>query len=100
MKYANGNTVTGTWKDDMLNGNVTYTWKNGDVYKGDYLKGQRSGQGVMTWANKNRYEGKFQYDFANGQGKFFKNDVLFLKEIFQAEQQALMAKTGFWMMEH
>jgi tetratricopeptide (TPR) repeat protein len=97
MKYANGNTVTGTWKDDMLNGNVTYTWKNGDVYKGDYLRGQRSGQGVMTWANKNRYEGKFQYDFANGQGKFFKNDVLFFEGDFSGGTTSTYGKN--WILD-
>jgi hypothetical protein len=31
---------------------------------------------------------------------FSKMMFCFLKEIFQAELQAIMAKTGFWMMEH
>lgn len=51
MKYSNGETYDGEWKEGIFDGQGTYTWLNGSSYSGGYRRGEEDGKGTFTDGN-------------------------------------------------
>ena len=41
---------TGSFVNDVREGQGTYTWANGDSYTGSFSKNKLNGEGTYTWA--------------------------------------------------
>lgn len=59
MRFADGGSYRGEWKDGVPSGNGMSVSPNGDRYSGDFLKGVPHGRGSHSWANGEQYEGQF-----------------------------------------
>jgi hypothetical protein len=59
IRYADGGTYKGEWKDGLPSGKGTSVSPIGDIYTGDFLGGVPHGTGVHQWANGEKYEGKY-----------------------------------------
>lgn len=70
LKYANGTTFDGYYKNGQATGQGTMIWANGDTYVGAWVNGQRSGQGTYTWASGGSYTGNFTNGKFHGQGTY------------------------------
>ncbi|HMU10894.1 MAG TPA: hypothetical protein PKC54_12860 [Ferruginibacter sp.] len=46
VRFADGSSYTGEWKDSLRHGNGTYLWANGNKYTGQWKNGLREGQGI------------------------------------------------------
>uniref|UniRef100_A0A6B2LEX9 MORN repeat-containing protein 5 n=1 Tax=Arcella intermedia TaxID=1963864 RepID=A0A6B2LEX9_9EUKA len=68
MKYTDGSTYDGLWKDDKFHGKGTHTTSVG-TYVGDFVKGQREGEGTFTFGNI-FYDGSWKEGKFNGFGLF------------------------------
>jgi hypothetical protein len=75
VNLSNGDTYTGTMKDNKRHGVGKYEFVGGAVYEGDFVDGKRTGRGTYTSADGDVYEGdwldgdrtgKGTYTFANG----------------------------------
>ena len=66
--YADGNKYVGEWKDDKFNGQGTYTYANGDKYVGEFRDDNLNGQGTYTYANGDKYIGEFRNGDSHGRG--------------------------------
>ena len=56
---------------DCINGEGTMKFANGDSYTGTFKDEKKIGYGIYTFSNGERYEGEFQADFPNGKGTAF-----------------------------
>lgn len=45
MEFNNGNTYTGDWKDDAIDGKGVFEYSNGDKYEGELENGIMNGKG-------------------------------------------------------
>ena len=70
QEYANGDTYSGSVRNEKKHGEGTYTWANGDVYEGTWVDGARTGEGTFTWANGDVYEGTWVDGARTGEGTF------------------------------
>tara|TARA_B110000196_G_C20880417_1_gene536404 strand:- start:5 stop:388 length:384 start_codon:yes stop_codon:yes gene_type:complete len=57
--WANGNKYVGEWKDDMFNGQGTYTTKSWE-YVGEWKDGRCHGQGTKTWSDGAVFKGLWE----------------------------------------
>ena len=39
----------GAWKNNKMEGEGVFTWKDGRTYKGSYKNDKKNGYGVFTW---------------------------------------------------
>ena len=60
ITYSNGDVYEGTFKNDMRNGQGTYTFANGERYVGSFRDNQLSGEGTYTWPSGKTYTGRFE----------------------------------------
>ena len=51
--WHTGESYTGTWENDIMNGSGKMKWPGLGEYEGDFVKGKREGHGTFTWT----YEG-------------------------------------------
>ena len=65
-----GHKYVGEFKDDLFNGQGTYTYPSGREYNGQFSGGNFSGIGTMSWPDGTKYVGEFKDDKFNGQGTF------------------------------
>ena len=94
MTFPNGDIYEGEWKENVINGEGSYTYKKtGDIYSGSWVNGKKSGEGIYefskdssmmkgTWEDGNiksgswilknagSYEGEFKLGRPYGAGKF------------------------------
>jgi hypothetical protein len=56
---------------DCINGEGTMKFANGDSYTGTFKDEKKIGYGIYIFSNGERYEGEFQADFPNGKGTAF-----------------------------
>ena len=54
---------SGSWEDDLKQGQGVQTYANGDKYSGSWDNGKRNGEGVLTSANGDVYSGNWKDDF-------------------------------------
>jgi hypothetical protein len=64
----------GETKDDIPNGQGTFTYTNGKKYVGEYKDGNFHGQGTITYTDGTKYVGEWKDDIPNGQGTFTYTD--------------------------
>ena len=70
-----GRQYVGEWKDNLYNGQGTFTWENSDKYVGEYKDGKFNGQGTYTfgpnseWAGE-KYVGQWWNNKKNGRGTY------------------------------
>lgn len=58
MTWVDGDTYEGSFKDNFIQGEGTYTsTKDGFVYKGSWRRGTKDGRGTLTQKNGNKYSG-------------------------------------------
>lgn len=70
MVSFDGNTYTGSWKDDKRDGQGSYQRKNGEwQYTGSWEQGKRQGPGHIKYSNGDVYSGDFKLDMFHGEGK-------------------------------
>lgn len=68
LKYANGNTLQGQFRDGLPNGHSVLTYTNGDVFTGNFKNGFRSGKGRMEQTDGVIFEGEYVNDKREGKG--------------------------------
>jgi hypothetical protein len=68
--FTDGGNYVGEWKNDMANGQGTFTYANGDKYVGEWKDGKKHGQGTYIMADGGNYVGEWKNDMANGQGTY------------------------------
>ncbi len=75
VRYDNGDTYEGKFKDGKFDGKAVFTFSHGDKYEGEFKDGKRNGRGVFTYINGDVYAGEFKdgklsgkavFTFANG----------------------------------
>ena len=62
-----GGHARGTWKDGVMDGQVTYVWDGGERYEGQWVHGYPEGPGVFTDKGKT-YEGQWKKGCFQGSG--------------------------------
>ena len=70
LKWPNGDSYTGQWKDDKYHGEGTYSTVNGFTCKGLWEKGKMNGNGEEKFADGNSYVGEFKNDRRDGHGTY------------------------------
>jgi hypothetical protein len=60
----------GQYKDDLFNGQGTYTWADGRKYVGQFSNDKRNGQATIIFPNGDKYVGQYKDDLFNGQGTY------------------------------
>ena len=69
FQFQNGETYEGSYKDNKTEGIGKGIYENGDTYEGSYREGKREGFGKYIFKNGNIYEGMEGNNNANGKGK-------------------------------
>jgi hypothetical protein len=73
LRWADGTKYVGEFRDDLMNGQGTYTSAEFN-YVGGFSNSKFSGQGTYSWANGTKYVGEFRDNLMNGQGTMFAPD--------------------------
>lgn len=71
LKFFNGDTCFGEWKNDLLHGYAVYIFANSCRYEGEFQEGARNGFGILKSPNGDRYEGQWKDNEKHGEGKQF-----------------------------
>jgi hypothetical protein len=66
----NGETCTGQWKDDKLNGYGVRTWPDGEAHYGQCKDGKPEGYGLRKWPDGDEYDGQYENDKISGEGVY------------------------------
>jgi len=74
LTFSDGQTYTGSWKNDLNHGKGIYTWPSGDTYDGDWKNGNEHGKGIYTWHNGNKYIGEYKNGLRHGKGTYTYSD--------------------------
>jgi len=72
-------TYSGTWVNDLFDGQGELKWKNGDKFNGQFKKGIISGRGTFVWSDGRKYIGQMFNRKAHGSGTmtYAPNDAKF-----------------------
>lgn len=68
MRYENGDSLKGQWREFLFTGNGKLTLQNGSIYEGDWLNGKLHGTGKLTQPDGNILSGSFKNDQFTGTG--------------------------------
>jgi hypothetical protein len=71
MKYSNGQTYSGEWKNNEKSGHGALTWPSGHVYEGEFLNDEVTGKGKMKYPEGSYYIGFFVNGSREGQGVMY-----------------------------
>ena len=66
IKVYNNGRYEGQLKQDKMEGQGKYYFKNGDIYEGEFKNNKREGKGIYYMKNGNKYEGDFKNDKKEG----------------------------------
>ena len=69
--YQNGDMFSGNWKEGIIDGYGTFSWKNVGNYKGRWMNGKRNGYGTMVYNSGSRYEGEWKDGDFHGDGTYY-----------------------------
>ncbi|MBN2039085.1 MAG: hypothetical protein JW864_03525, partial [Spirochaetes bacterium] len=93
-----GDTYTGRWSEDEINGEGKYTYSDGSTYEGEFKDGKKHGKGTMTWASGKRkgekYSGEWYNDNMHGIGEYVYTDGSVYKGRFNKGK-----RNGYGVME-
>jgi hypothetical protein len=70
VDYADGKRYVGEFEDNRVHGHGTLLMPNGDRYEGQFVQGRRQGTGVYSFASGGQYRGQFTDDHITGFGHF------------------------------
>ena len=70
LKYSNGATYRGQYKDGLRHGKGVQIKADGSCYDGFWVKDKRSGQGRQLYKGGDVYTGEWKDDKSEGNGKF------------------------------
>lgn len=65
-----GESYTGNWVRDIIEGQGKYTFGNGAVYEGKFKGGKYQGTGTFTWPDGSSYSGDWESNVMEGTGTF------------------------------
>jgi hypothetical protein len=68
LRWANGDTFTGTLRNGKRHGKGLFIWRNGQRYQGDWVDDVASGQAVVDFTNGNHFEGTVDNTTPQGMG--------------------------------
>ena len=68
-KDSEGNIYSGSYKNDIKDGQGTLKCVDGSEYYGVFVNGKRNGKGILTFANGTKYQGEFLDGVYHGMGK-------------------------------
>ena len=71
LKYKNGNSFTGFFKDGAKHGYGSLISVNGYEYHGNWINGKQTGEGQVHYKNGDIYTGSFLDGLRNGFGELF-----------------------------
>ena len=80
-----GNTYTGDWNNDNMEGKGKFTYASKAEYEGDWLSNKYHGTGKYTWPDGSSYEGSWEENAIHGEGIYTDSKV---RSRFLLEQQA------------
>lgn len=60
----------GSWRDDKMHGEGSYTFASGCLYTGSFVDGAFEGQGTYTWPDGSRYTGQWAGSKMHGEGSY------------------------------
>lgn len=86
MRYANGDSFKGAFKNDVPEGTGTYTFATGTTYTGDVAKGTFEGKGVQVKPNGETYEGEFLGGLPHGMGIYKYNGSVERAEYYEGKR--------------
>lgn len=69
--YQSGDMFSGRWKEGIIDGYGTFSWKKVGNYKGSWMSGKRNGYGTMVYNSGSRYEGEWKDDNYHGEGTYY-----------------------------
>ena len=78
-RQGGGESLLGTWVDNLLHGHGVRSMASGEVYAGEWCAGQPHGYGTLRAANLDEYEGEWRAGERFGEGtqrRSASNDVL------------------------
>ena len=81
--FQTGDLYEGEFKDDKINGQGTYIWKNKCQYTGEFKNGEMNGEGKFTWPNGSEYEGDYVKGIREGFGTFTWSNGKVFKGVFK-----------------
>ena len=82
MKHGNDIYTVALIDGSVFTGECTLRYANGDSYSGDYVNDLPEGNGTFTWASGEKYIGEFQGGLFNGKGTYTFADGSFLTDTF------------------
>jgi len=68
MKWKNGDSYDGEWKNGKKNGYGVYVSEDGQIYEGYWVDNRKEGQGKEVDPDGNIYEGEWKHDEHDGYG--------------------------------
>ena len=74
VEFDNGDVYEGEIKNNLMNGQGTWTSADGDQYVGEWKAGNKHGHGTYTFASGTQYVGEFEDGNFHGQGTFTSAD--------------------------
>ena len=69
--YQSGDMFSGRWKEGIIDGYGSFSWKKVGNYKGSWMNGKRNGYGTMVYNSGSRYEGEWRDDNYHGEGTYY-----------------------------
>jgi len=67
--YANDDTFTDQWKNDLRHSKGNFMFASGDTYEGQCRNGKRNDKGTYTFVNGGKYEGAWLCGVRDGYGE-------------------------------
>ena len=81
--FDNGNTYTGSFKNNKRDGKGVFTWVDGTVYTGDWVQGVKTGSGTNKYIDGTLYIGEFENNTMTGKGTYTLANGFSMKGIFK-----------------
>lgn len=84
IKFDSGETYSGHWENDVIEGNGILIYPENGQYEGEYVSSKRDGTGTFVWNNGDKYEGQWKADEIEGEGVLQKADGTQINGVFSA----------------
>eukprot|EP01126_Amoeba_proteus_P044985 TRINITY_DN5022_c0_g1_i3.p1 TRINITY_DN5022_c0_g1~~TRINITY_DN5022_c0_g1_i3.p1 ORF type:complete len:197 (+),score=55.97 TRINITY_DN5022_c0_g1_i3:344-934(+) len=96
MSYTDGRIYTGTWKNDLWNGNGNLVTKY-YTYTGAFVRGLFEGKGRIEYSDECVYDGYFKNNLRHGKGKLIRKTgyLIFYDGDWQDDVQEGQAELQF-----
>ena len=74
VRYSNGQSYEGEFRNNKLNGKGVFNWGDGKIYTGNYVNNKKHGYGKLKWNNNSFYEGYWVNNKQHGKGIYCINE--------------------------